>query len=1088
MKSSPQLSLALIVFFSFLTIRAWAGSGGWDQSYAPTLAGGPVNAMAMQPNDMLIVGGAFYSVDGSNARNHLARLYSDGTLDPSFLSTGTGVSGPVYAVALESNGSIVIGGSFSYINGTYRYNVARLNPNGTVDGSFSPTNNINSTVMAVAVQTNNAVIIGGTFNSSYFPLYNARLNPDGTTDTSFSSIPNGPVYAIAVQPNGQILIGGAFTQVNGTNRNHIARLNGDGSLDNTFQSGLTGTSSTVRSIQVQSNGSILIGGDFTVVNGYSRTFLARLTSTGALDTGFAASGGANNSVYAMAIQPDGEVVIGGAFTSYYPGANLSHVARLYDDGTRDTTFTNWGINNTVEALALQSDGAILMGGVFTSVNNTNVNYLARLYGDLYPPEFSSQPRSVNTNVGANVTFSAQVSNPTTTSFQWEKDGVDIPGATDMSYSLFKVQLADAGTYSVFVTDEIGGTTSSNAVLQVGIPPAITSQPISLTVTQGQSATFAVGATGQPLNYAWYDNGAPVAGQTNATLLFAAVDPTNAGTYTCKVSNFLGAVTSTGAVLNVLFPPVISAQPLGQYVVVGSNFTVSVTASGDPALSYQWRTNGAPIPNAISTNYTVTDAQITDSGAYDVIITNAFGSVTSMVAQVSVGYPPVLIQQPLSVTNAVGGTANFSCSVTGSVPINLQWTLNGNPLAGATNISLTISNLQPANIGYYVLTATNNFGGVVSSNAALNLAGYSFAVWNGLLAYYPFNGNANDASGNGNNGVVSNAVLISDRFGAPSSAYSFNGSNSVITSVVSNLPTGAASRTLSLWVETAPQPSAQTLAGWGLNQPNQGFGILNTGSPYDWWGALGGGAYDLDSGLAVDTNWHQIILVYDTTNLLINVDGFPGALEQVTPNTVFTPFSIGAGLAGATAFFSGSINDVRIYNLALTTNSVAALYALEADVPVITQQPQSQSFNPGGTANFSVTAIAAHPLFYQWQLNGTAIPGATNTLLTLTNLQSANLGDSYSVTISNGFTGVLSASATLTGMTPALGLASVTSQGVSLNITGIPLTSYVLQSTTNLAPPVAWQSVLTNQTDTNGLLQISDTNLSYPQKFYRITTP
>jgi len=445
------------------------------------------------------------------------------------------------------------------------------------------------------------------------------------------------------------------------------------------------------------------------------------------------------------------------------------------------------------------------------------------------------------------------------------------------------------------------------------------------------------------------------------------------------------------------------------------------------------------------------------------------------------------QQPLSLTNAVGGTAGFSCLVTGSVPINLQWIFNGSALAGATNASLTLTNLQPGSIGDYALTATNGFGGTVSSNAALNLTGYPFAIWNGLLAYYPFNGNANDASGNGNNGMVSNALPVSDRFGNSASAYFFNGSNSLISCNISNIPTVSAPRTISLWGETTPQASEQLLAGWGLAQPNQGFGILNTGSPADWWGTLGGGAYDLDSGLAVDTNWHQIVLVYDTTNLSITVDGLLAASAAGSLNTAFSPLYIGTALPGGSGYFSGNVDDVRVYNLALSSNAVAALYVLESDLPVITMQPQPQTNNLGGMVNFSVAATAVHPLFYQWQLNGAFILGATNALLTLTNIQPASFGD-YSVTVSNGFTGVLSSSATLSGLTPALTLAAITGQSVSLSVTGLPGTSYVLQSATNLTPPVTWQSVLTNLTDTNGLLQISDTNLNYPQKFYRVTTP
>ena len=480
---------------------------------------------------------------------------------------------------------------------------ARLNANGTVDGSFIPTNNINGSVLAVAVQTNNAVVIGGSFNTAGFPSWNARLNADGTTDTAFSSFPNGSVNAIAIQPDGKIVIGGAFTLVNGAARNRIARLNSDGSLDNTFQNGLTGASSTVRCLQIQSDGKILIGGDFITVNGTSRNYVARLTSNGSLDTGFSPPTAPNNPVYSLAVQSDNSVVIGGVFTTF-ASANLSHVARLYADGTRDTTFTNFGINNTVQALAIQADGGILIGGAFTTINNTNQSYLGRLYGNLYPPEFVTQPTSRNTNVGANVTFSAQVNNPTTTGFQWRKDGNNIPSATGTSYSLFNVQFSDAGNYSVFVSDAVGGTTSSNALLQVGIPPAFTSQAGSLSVTQGQSASFTINATGSPLNYFWKKNGAFITGQTNSSLNYASVVATNAATYTCQVSNFLGSITSTGAVLTIAYPPTISVQPIGQTIGVGSNFTVSVTATGNPAVAYQWRTNGTALGGATSASFTV----------------------------------------------------------------------------------------------------------------------------------------------------------------------------------------------------------------------------------------------------------------------------------------------------------------------------------------------------------------------------------------------------------------------------------------------------------------------------------------------------
>jgi uncharacterized delta-60 repeat protein len=1020
-KTATGHFLAALSLLAITVGNVLAGPGAWDQTYAPVVSGGAVYAMGLQTDGKLVVGGAFTAINSSSSRYHLARLLSDGTLDSTFFATGSGVYSTVWALAVQSDGRIVIGGDFTSVGGTSRYHVARLNSNGTLDGSFIPTNAINYSVLAVAVQANNAVIIGGTFIQGTFPSYNARLNADGTTDTTFSSYPNGAVYAIAIQTDGKIVIGGNFTNVNGANRYHIARLNGDGSLDNTFQNGMMGASSNVRCIQIQSDGKILIGGDFTAVNNTARNYVARLNADGSIDNGFNNSSvgimGANGPVYSMAVQPDNNIVVGGAFTSYN-SANLSHVARIYPDGTRDTTFTNFGINNIVQALAIQNDGKLLIGGAFTTINNTNWSYLGRLYGNLYPPEFIVQPASRNTNVGANVTFSAQVSNPTTTSFQWRLNGNNISGATGTTYSLYNVQFSDAGNYSVFVSDALGGTTSSNALLQVGIAPAFTSQAGSLTVTQGQSASFTVTATGTPLNYFWKKNGAFITGQTNSSLNFASVVATNAATYTCQVSNFVGSITSTGAVLTVAFPPTISVQPVGQTIGVGSNFTVSVTASGNPAVAYQWRTNGTPIPGANDTSYAINSAQLTDAGSYDVVMTNFTGSVTSSVAVVNVGYAPVVVQQPLSLTNVVGSTANFSCIVTGTLPINLQWVLFGNPLLDATNITLTITNLQPSNIGFYALTATNSFGGAVSSNATINLAGYVFDIWNGLVAYYPFNGNANDVTGNGNNGTNYGAVITTDRFATPNAAYSFNGTSAYID-CGTNIFLGAPFNqfTVSAWFKSSgvgtiisdyDAPSggdsifAVSLAMHGASQIETD--TRSTGNDYDV----------LSTRNSLNNQWHQVVYIMDgLSNLLVYVDG---QLDHATAYIAASNYcSNPHWRIGANEFtgvindnFSGSIDDARIYNRALSSNEVLYLYIQESQSTL--QQPVILVANLGSGPNFN------------------------------------------------------------------------------LNLAGIPGQNYVLQTATNLTPPIQWLPVLTNAADTNGVWQFTDTNLNSAQKFYRITTP
>ena len=508
----PTLKSSIFATTLLLAVlNAMAGPGMIDTSYAPGVSGGPVYVEAIQPDGRLVIGGEFYSVGGST-RYHIARLFANGALDTSFQNGLAGASSTVKCLTVQTDGRIVMGGTFTSVNGTLRYGVARLNSNGAVDGSFVPGSY--SYVNALAVQSDNKVIIGGGSQTGY--VY--RLNADGsleTTFTNYSSGPSGPIYAVAIQSDGKIIIGGSFTSFNGTSRYNIARLNTDGSLDTSFLYGLTGASSAVRCLQVQADGKILIGGDFNSVNGTSRGHFARLTSTGTLDTGFNSTPGVNGPVYALALQSDSSVLVAGSF-SYYVGSGsyYNNLARFYPDGTIDTNFYS-NFSSTVYSLAVQSDGGIIAGGSFTVFGQKSQPYLARVYGNLYPPEFITQPTNRVANVGTNVTFSALVSNPTLTYFQWRKNGSDIPGATGVSYSLYNVQIGDAGTYSVFANNAACGVTSSNAILQVGIAPAITQQPVSLTVTQGQTATFTVGASGTPLNYFWKKNGTFIPGATNA---------------------------------------------------------------------------------------------------------------------------------------------------------------------------------------------------------------------------------------------------------------------------------------------------------------------------------------------------------------------------------------------------------------------------------------------------------------------------------------------------------------------------------------------------------------------------------------------
>jgi uncharacterized delta-60 repeat protein len=357
--------------------------GSLDTTFNPgSGANSTVLTTNLQPDGKIVIGGPFTSFNGT-ATSRITRLNADGSLDTSF-NTGSGANSFVLSTALQPDGKIIIGGAFISFNDTTRYYTTRLNTNGSLDTTFNPGAGANDAVFTTTLQTDNKIIIGGQFTSFNGTTRNriARLNADGSLDTTFNPGSGANIYVstIALQPDGKIIIGGIFTSYNGTARNRIARLNADGSLDTTFNPG-TGANDYVSIITLQSDGKIIIGGQFTSFNGTARNYIARLNADGSLDTTFNSGSGASNSVSTIALQPDGKIIIGGQFTSFN-GTARNRIARLNTDGSLDTTFDpGTGSNNLVRTTTLQTDGKIIIGGAFTSFNGTARNRIVRLNAD-----------------------------------------------------------------------------------------------------------------------------------------------------------------------------------------------------------------------------------------------------------------------------------------------------------------------------------------------------------------------------------------------------------------------------------------------------------------------------------------------------------------------------------------------------------------------------------------------------------------------------------------------------------------------------------------------------------------------------------
>jgi uncharacterized delta-60 repeat protein len=354
---------------------------------------GFINSVALQPDGRIIVAGNFTTLD-STARAGIARLNANGTLDTGFVP-GAGAAGgdfysTIYAVGLQSDGKIIVAGQFKTFDSAPRNHIARLNKNGSLDTGFDPGSGANDDVLAVVVQRDGRIVIGGSFTTFNTVARSgvARLKADGGLDTSFDpgAGANGNVRTLAVEADGKIVIGGSFTTVGQVPRRNIARVNANGAVDDGFDPG-TGPNDIVLIITPEANGKILVGGFFTRFDGGAHAGIARLDANGKLDASFhPTAGGEYVYVITLALQSNGNILEGGGFTSV-DGMPRNGIARLRASGSLDDTFradVEPGLNGAVDSLAVQPDGRIIAGGEFTTLDGLERGYIARFNSDGSP--------------------------------------------------------------------------------------------------------------------------------------------------------------------------------------------------------------------------------------------------------------------------------------------------------------------------------------------------------------------------------------------------------------------------------------------------------------------------------------------------------------------------------------------------------------------------------------------------------------------------------------------------------------------------------------------------------------------------------
>ncbi|HEY2328812.1 MAG TPA: protease pro-enzyme activation domain-containing protein, partial [Verrucomicrobiae bacterium] len=252
----------------------------------------------------------------------------------------------------------------------------------------------------------------------------------------------------------------------------------------------------------------------------------------------------------------------------------------------------------------------------------------------------------------------------------------------------------------------GTPNGTNLINALAPSPYFVSQPSNQTVTNGASVTFSASASGSsPLGFQWRFNGTNlsaggnVSGITSNVLSIAAAATNNAGGYSLVVANGFGSVTSRVAVLSVGFPPVIFTPPTNQTILSGSNAVFSASVGGSLPLTFQWQKNGANLANgagisgATSNVLTLTAVATNSAGNYRLSVTNIFGGATSSAAVLAVVLPPAIMSSSLTNrTLECGSNISYSVAASGTVPLAIQWSLDGSPVFGATNSSLAFTNV------------------------------------------------------------------------------------------------------------------------------------------------------------------------------------------------------------------------------------------------------------------------------------------------------------------------------------------------------------------------------------------------------------
>ncbi len=670
---------------------------------------------------------------------------------------------------------------------------------------------------------------------------------------------------------------------------------------------------------------------------------------------------------------------------------------------------------------------------------------------------NTQPANTSACLGGSASFSVSASGSGTLTYQWKKNGVDMPGVIAAGFTLNLVTAGDVANYSVAITSSCGSVTSVSASLSLNATTVITVNPAAQSVCTGGNATFNVTATGTGgLAYQWKKNNVDISGATAAAFTINGVAATDAADYSVTVTATCGTVTSSSATLTVNAATSITTQPTNQSSCIGGSVTFNALGAGI-AVTYQWQKNGVSISGATSASFTINPIIAGDAATYTVIVSGSCGSVTSAGAALSITAGTSINTQPANTTACLGGSASFSVSASGSGTLTYQWKKNGVDMPGITAASFTINPVSASDAANYSVAITSSCGTTTSATASLSLLTAT------AISTQPAN-QVSCVGGNATFTVAAAGTTLSFQWrkagvniaGATTASFTITGIAAADVANYDVIVTGTCgsvtSNTVSLSTNNpsiTTQPASQTICAGG----SVTFSVVSsgTGNTFQWRkGAVNingatSAAFTIATTVAADAGNYTVVVNNSCGSVTSNaatlvINATPAINTQPVNQSVcagasatFTVAATGSGLtyqwrkggnniAGATlatytiATVAGA--DAGNYDVIVSgtctpaaTSAIATLTVSTA--PGITAQPVNQSVCTGANVSFAVTATGTG-LTYQWRKGGVNIAGANASSYNLTNVIIAD-GGNYDVIITSSSCGlnVTSLAATLT---------------------------------------------------------------------------